>query len=473
MPTETTLHDLLLRVRTLPAPVMEGDDSVVITSVEYDSRAVTDGSLFCCVPGERTDGHGHAAAAVAAGARALLVDHRLPIAVPQIVVADVRRALGPVAAAFHHHPSESITIVGITGTNGKTTTSHLLAAILEHAGTPTAVFGTLSGRFTTPEAPELQRRLAEARDAGKGAVVMEVSSHALALHRVDGTRFAVAVFTNLGRDHYDFHGTEERYFAAKARLFTPELSDRGVVNLDDVHGRLLGDVASIPTEGFSEDHVTGVFADAVRHGYRWRGVDVVVPLGGRFNVANSLAAAAAAAMLGIGVEQIAAGLAGVSPVPGRFEGIDAGQDFAVVVDYAHTPDGLRLALAAARDAAPDGRVIVVFGCGGDRDHEKRPQMGAIAAQHADLAIVTSDNPRSEDPRSIIASVLEGVPAEYRQRAMSEPDRRTAIAAALSAACPGDIVLVAGKGHETTQTIGTTVVPFDDRDVVRMLLENPT
>lgn len=474
--SERTLAEVVADVRLggpSGGPVeLIGSPSVPCRSMTVDSREVGPGTVFACVSGGRFDGHDFAPAAVEAGAVALVVERRLPLDVPQIVVGDVRATVGPLAASLYGHPSDDLLVVGITGTNGKTTTSHLLAAILDHAGIPTAVFGTLSGRFTTPEAPEVQARLAEARAAGRRAVVMEVSSHALALHRVDGTRFAVAVFTNLGRDHYDFHGTEERYFAAKARLFTPALSAAGVVNLDDVHGRLLADVAAIPTVGYTLAETEGLEADAATHRYRWQGHDVVVPLGGRFNAENSLAAATAAHALGLPVEQIVAGLAAVGPVPGRFERIDAGQPFSVVVDYAHTPDGLRLAIAAAREAAGDHRVIVVFGCGGDRDQDKRPQMGAVAAA-ADVVVVTSDNPRSEDPRAIMASILSGVPEEYRSRAMSEPDRRVAIAAALHAAGPGDVVLVAGKGHETTQTTGTTVVPFDDRAVVRTLLENPT
>ncbi len=478
---ERTLAQLLAEARVriggsgadtpLPAELF-GDPSVVGRSMTVDSRDVAEGSVFACVTGGRFDGHDFAARAVEQGAVALVVERRLPLDVAQILVRDVRSTVGPLAASLYGHPSEAMLTVGVTGTNGKTTTSHLLAAVLQHAGYRTAVFGTLSGRFTTPEAPELQARLAEARDSGTQAVVMEVSSHALALHRVDGTRFAVAVFTNLGRDHYDFHGTEERYFAAKARLFTPELSRLGVVNLDDVHGRLLADVGAIPTVGYSIASVEGLEADTASHRYRWRERDVVVPLGGRFNAENSVAAATAAMELGLSLDAVVAGLAAAGPVPGRFERIDAGQPFSVVVDYAHTPDGLRLALAAAREAAAGSRVIVVFGCGGDRDREKRPQMGA-AASAADLVVVTSDNPRSEDPAAIMASIIEGVPEEYRARAMSEPDRRAAIAVALAAAEPGDVVLVAGKGHETTQTTGTTVVPFDDRAVVRALLENPT
>ncbi len=467
------LAELVTRVR-LPVPaLLTGDPATEVAGISIDSREVTPGALFCCVRGQYSDGHLHAGAAVAQGAVALVVDRPLPLEVPQLRVADVRAAIGPFAAALAGDPSTAMTVVGITGTNGKTTTSQLLATILRAAGWPTSVFGTLTGKLTTPEAPVVQQRFAEARDRGDRAVVMEVSSHALDLHRVDGSRFAVAVFTNLGHDHLDFHSSTERYFAAKARLFTPELSDLAVVNADDVHGRLLLDVISIPALPFRESDLGDVRADARSHSYRWRETEVVVPLGGRFNVANSHAAAVTAEALGIDRATIAAGLAALEPVPGRFEHIDAGQRFDVVVDYSHKPDAMRGVLEAARASVGGGRVIVVFGCGGDRDHEKRPVMGAIAGELADSVVVTSDNPRSEDPLEIIASVLSGVPGEYRRRATSEPDRRAAIALALAQANDGDIVVVAGKGHETTQTIGTTVTEFDDRAVVRMLLENLT
>ena len=474
-PPPVTLRRLLessrLADRASTRPELVGAD-VAVAAITIDSRRVTSGTLFCCIRGGSRDGHAFAADAVAAGAVALLVDHRLALDIAQLVVADVRAAVGPLAAALHGHPSESLVVVGITGTNGKTTTAHLLAAILERAGLPTTIFGTLSGTFTTPEAPELQERFAQALAAGKRAVVMEVSSHALALHRVGGTHFTVGVFTNLGRDHLDFHGTEEQYFAAKARLVTAELTERCVLNVGDVHGRLLRDAVTIPAMGFSLDDVVELSADAASHSYVWRGRRIEVPLGGRFNAENSLAAASAALSLGIDEDTIAAGLATVGSVSGRFERVDAGQPFSVVVDFAHTPDGLAQLLAAARQATT-GRVIVVFGCGGDRDATKRPLMGQVAAQLADAVIVTSDNPRTEDPRSIIGSVLDGVPAEYRRRVTSDPDRRSAIQLALEQAAAGDTVLVAGKGHETTQTIGTTALPFDDRAVVRELLENPS
>ncbi|MBP6489260.1 MAG: UDP-N-acetylmuramoyl-L-alanyl-D-glutamate--2,6-diaminopimelate ligase [Ilumatobacteraceae bacterium] len=454
----------------LPAVALRGDRDAAITGVVYDSRRVEVGSLFCCVRGLSSDGHQFAAAAVAAGATALLVDHPLDVEAAQILVGDTRSAMGLLAAAFFGHPSRSLTVVGVTGTNGKTTTASLIAAVLESDGTPTGIIGTLTGKHTTPEAPELQAQLAQFVADGKRAVVMEVSSHALALHRVDGTHFALAVFTNLGRDHLDLHGTVERYFAAKAALFEPSLSEQGVVNSDDVHGRLLLDAASIPMTPFSHTDIDDLVVTPTSHGYSWRGQHVTVGIGGAFNAMNSLAAATAAAALGVQPNVIAAGLRDAPPVPGRFEPVRAGQPFAVIVDFAHTPDGLREALGAARGAAGGGNVIVVFGCGGDRDREKRPEMGAVAAELADRVVVTSDNPRSEDPLAIINAIIQGVPAGYRDRVVSEPDRRQAFAAAFQIATAGDVVVIAGKGHETTQTIGTVVVPFDDRAVARGVLE---
>lgn len=464
-----TIARILEGVRGGPTPVLVGPSDVLVSDVTLDSRQVRDGSLFCCVRGERSDGHDFAAAAVEAGATALLVERRLPLDVPQIVVADSRAATGWVAAAAHDHPSDSLMMIGVTGTNGKTTVSQLVGHVLRTTGRPTEVSGTLSGRFTTPEAPDLQRALAAARDDGVAAVSMEVSSHALALERVAGTHFDVAVFTNLGRDHLDLHGTMERYFAAKARLFEPQLSDVGVVNTDDVHGRLLFDTATISLVPFSIDDASDVEVGPTWHRYTWRGHRVEVGIGGDFNVMNTLAAATACAVAGLGEAEVAAALSLAAPVPGRFEPVQVGQDFSVLVDYAHTPDGLEQSLIAARRAAGSGRVIVVFGCGGDRDREKRPLMGAVAARLADRVVVTSDNPRSEDPMSIVDATVAGVPDDYRDSVVTEPDRRTAIGVALQLARPGDVVLIAGKGHETTQTIGDRVLPFDDRAVARELL----
>ena len=436
---------------------------VEVTSVAFDSRAITPGALFACIRGLIADGHDFAASAVERGAVALLVERVLPLDVPQVVVADARVAMARIAATLEGHPSDDLTVVGVTGTNGKTTTVHFLESIFRARGWATGVIGTLTGARTTPEAPDLQRTLAGWRDEGRDAVAMEVSSHALALHRVDGTRFAVAVFTNLSRDHLDFHGTMERYFEAKARLFTPALSARAVVNADDPHGRLLLDAAEIPTVAYSLGDVSDLHLSASASRFTWRNEVITVPIGGRHNVHNALGAATAALEVGVPIPAVVAGIGNAGPVPGRFEPVDEGQPFSVVVDYAHTPDGLERVLEAAREVASGHRVVLVFGAGGDRDRTKRAGMGAAAAAGADVAVVTSDNPRSEEPAAIIAEIVKGAPSAGLT---VEPDRRRAIALAFERAAPGDVVVIAGKGHETTQTIGDLVVPFDDREVAR-------
>ena len=463
-------------LRAVPVKQIVGDPAVVeVSSIVHDSRSVTDGALFCCVRGALVDGHELAAGAVDAGAVALLCERTLPLTVAQAVVRETRAAMGPIAAALYGDPSRSLEVVGVTGTNGKTTTTHLLQSILEVAGRPAAVIGTLTGPRTTPEATELQAQLAALRDEGVKAVAMEVSSHALAQHRVDGTWFRVGVFTNLSRDHLDFHETLDNYFEAKASLFIPDRCAMAVVNIDDPWGRRLSERLTIPWQPCSLDLVEGIEVRADWSRCRWEGVELRVPLGGRFNLMNALTAAVTAHMLGISPAVIAEGLSQVGPVAGRFEVVDAGQPFRVFVDYAHTPDGLEQLLVAAREiAGPNrfserrGRVLVVFGAGGDRDHTKRAPMGEVVARLADQVVLTSDNPRSEDPSAIIDGVLEGI--ADRSQVIVEPDRRAAIDAAISRAREGDVVVIAGKGHETTQITGDVVVPFDDRAVARKLME---
>ena len=326
-----------------------GNPDTVVTSITHDSRLVVPGSLFCAVPGTRTDGHRFAASVVEAGAAALLVERLQDVAVPQLLTADARVAMAPLAAAFHGQPSHRLKVIGVTGTNGKTTVTHLVASILNVAGRSTAVLGTLSGTRTTPEAPELQGTLDRMVDEGYAAVAMEVSSHALALHRVDATRFAVAVFTNLSRDHLDFHESMEAYFKAKARLFEADVAERAVANLDDPHGRLLRDAALIPTVGYSLDEASEIGLAYTGTRFSWRGSRMFVPLAGRHNLSNAIAAATVARELGVATDAIAAGLEAVTPVPGRFEPVVAGQPFGVVVDYAHTPDALENVLEAARE----------------------------------------------------------------------------------------------------------------------------
>ncbi len=476
-------EDLLGRMRawyngiavTLRSPASNEQNTGVnapeaIEYITHDSRRVGPGTLFCCVRGAQRDGHDFAAEAVSNGAVALLVDHELPgIAVPQFVVADTRASLGPVASAVYDNPSAKLTMVGITGTNGKTTTSHMLESILTAGQRKSAVIGTLTQKRTTPEATDLQERLAELVSQGVEIVVMEVTSHALSLNRVDGIHFAVSVFTNLSQDHLDFHENMEAYFRAKAELFVPMRSSRAVVNLDDPHGRLLRDAAQVPTDGFSTKDADPVSYFATHTTMAWRGLPVVLPLAGTFNVSNAVGAAFVAEILGIGPERVVAGLE-ASVVPGRYEPIVCGQPFGVVVDFAHTPDGLDRVLEAAQATlGPESQLITVFGCGGDRDRTKRPQMGRIAASRSDLAILTSDNPRSESAATIAAEVLAGVEESMRYRITVELDRRVAIALAFDSAKENDVVVIAGKGHERGQEIAGVVHPFEDRDVSLSLL----
>ena len=452
-------------VATAVAGRVVGDPSTVITDVTHDSRTAAPGALFACIPGAIVDGHDFAPAAVEAGAAALLVGRELALDITQVVVGDVRAATGPAAAECHHHPSRTLQVVGVTGTNGKTTTVHLLGAVFEAAGRPARTIGTLTGARTTPEGPDLQRTLAQWRDDGVAAVAMEVSSHALALRRVDGMHFAAAVFTVMGRDHLEFHSTPGAYFAAKARLFQPDLTEHAVVNGDDPHGQLLADAATIPTTVYRLSDASDLTVGPDATTFTWRGQPVRLSLAGRFNVTNALAAATTAVVLGIAPAVVAEGLSGAAAVPGRFELVPGPQPFSVFVDYAHTPDAVAIATSTARELAGSGMVIVVVGAGGDRDPQKRPEMGRAAADGADIVVVTSDNPRGEDPRAIADAVAAGVGPS----AMIILDRRAAIAAALDRAGVGDVVLVAGKGHETTQTVGDEIVPFDDRQVVAELL----
>jgi UDP-N-acetylmuramoyl-L-alanyl-D-glutamate--2,6-diaminopimelate ligase len=446
-------------------PEVLGDFEV--TSVVHDTRDVTAGALFCCVPGERVDGHALVAQAVAAGAVAILAEHPVAERVPALLVPSVREAMGPVADAFWRHPSQSIRVVGVTGTSGKTTTTHLLRSLGDAVGWDPLVIGTLSGPRTTPEATELQAILAGAVVDGRGMVAMEVSSHALALGRVRSTRFAVAVFTNLSHDHLDFHRDLDDYFEAKALLFTPDYAEVAVVNLDDPRGVELQRRSLVPTEGYALSDASALEVSAGRLAFDWRGVRLELPMGGRFNVSNALAAATAAARLGIEPADIAAGMAATPPVPGRFEAIDEGQPFTVLVDYSHKPGALASALDAAREASGGGRVLLVFGAGGERDASKRPEMGEVAARLADRVLLTSDNPRGEDPLRIIEAVQSGM--ADTSRLTVEPDRAAAIALAVHEARAGDVVMIAGKGHESVQIVGDDIRPFDDREVARNAL----
>jgi UDP-N-acetylmuramoyl-L-alanyl-D-glutamate--2,6-diaminopimelate ligase len=469
----------------VPAPGADVD----VTGLSLSSQRILPGDLYAALPGSRAHGASYAVEAARSGAVAVLTDETgsqlaAEAGLPVLVVTDPRAVLGSLGARIHGDPADSLRLLAVTGTQGKTTTTRLAELALEGAGISAAVVGTVGTRvagediktaLTTPEAPDLHGLFALMRERGVDACAMEVSSHALVMGRVDGVVFDVAVFTNLGRDHLDFHTDMEDYFAAKAQLFTPERSRLGLVNVDDEFGRRLVVESLIETRTYSSE---GAVAD-------WQAVDVrlgadgsrftvvgpagqrvpaSVPIAGAFNVSNALAAIAGAAELGYDPLVVADGLARAGGVPGRLERVETGRDFHVVVDYAHKPDAVEAALGTLRPLTK-GRLLVVIGAGGDRDTGKRPVMGEIAARLADVLIVTDDNPRSEDPAVIRAEMLAGTrggTAEVRKIG----DRREAIRAALELAGPGDIVLVAGKGHETGQEIAGVVHPFDDRDVVR-------
>jgi UDP-N-acetylmuramoyl-L-alanyl-D-glutamate--2,6-diaminopimelate ligase len=485
------LAALLTAARVVPDGPPDADP--IVLRVTHDSRTVAPGDLFCCVPGGVHDGHRFAADAVGRGAVAVLAERPLVGSelpdVPVVMVPSVRVSMGPLAAAARGWPSRDLDLAGVTGTNGKTSVVHLLRSILTSTGRQADSWGTLSGARTTPEGPDLQATLAGWVTDGVEAAAIEVSSHALAQHRVDGTTFTAIGFTTLGRDHLDFHGSMAAYEAAKARLFDGSFSDHAVVAVDGPAGARMAALAE--STGLSVVRVYPAVAEATVSAdgctLRWRGRTVRLATGGRFTVANALVAAELAVVLGCGEADVVAGLADAPPVPGRFQPVLLDGGPAVLVDYAHTPDALAAVLAAAREVlegeragrstlggsvlsagstpsagSASGRLIVVFGCGGERDLGKRPLMGRAAEGAADLAVVTSDNPRGEPPAWVIADILAGM---ERSDPLVEPDRRRAISAALVAAGPGDLVVVAGRGHEATQEVAGRHVPFDDRTVV--------
>ena len=486
----------LLRASGVTADV-RGDASVEIRDLAYDSRRVSEGTLFFCFAGEKSDGHDFAAKAIEAGAAGLVVERELDLDVPQAQVEDARAAMAPIAACFHGDPTSELTVVGITGTNGKTTTAFLVRHLLEAAGRKCGLLGTVrqvvGGQVeeverTTPEAIDLQRTFARMLESGDVACAMEVSSHALVLHRADDIDFAVKVFTNLSQDHLDFHADMEDYFAAKRLLFAeaggaPVIELEGgisVINLDDPYGQRLAEELSCGSGGECITYsAAGGPADLSARGVTFDAggsrflcmspdgqIEVSTPLPGDFNVANALAALAVAHALGLDLDDSARALASAGQVPGRFESIDEGQPFGVIVDYAHTPDSLENVLRAARRLT-GGSLVSVFGCGGDRDTEKRPLMGRAGADLSDVAVVTSDNPRSERPDAIIEQIRAGIPESPHAEVVIQEDRRQAISLALGRAGEGDIVVIAGKGHEQGQEFENgRKIPFDDRDVAR-------
>uniref|UniRef100_UPI003FA347A3 UDP-N-acetylmuramoyl-L-alanyl-D-glutamate--2, 6-diaminopimelate ligase n=1 Tax=Nocardioides sp. N13(2025) TaxID=3453405 RepID=UPI003FA347A3 len=481
----TTASDLARWLGGTTDVSVHGDLGVAVSGISLSTVRIRPGDLYAALPGTRAHGADFAAQALSAGAVGVLTDatglNRLPPGTPAIVVAEPRRVLGRLAARIYGDPATDLRVIGVTGTQGKTTTTRILEQGLTASGVTSAVIGTVGTRIagedvktelTTPEAPDLHGLFAVMRERGVDTCAMEVSSHALVLGRVDGVVFDVATFLNLGRDHLDFHADVDDYFAAKASLFTPERAAVGLTNVDDEFGRRLLEVAGIPMSTYSS---RGGDAD-------WRAVDVeltatgatftvlgpevelrtAIHIPGEFNVSNALAAIASAALAGLDPRSVADGIARVGGVPGRLEQVSRGQDYSVVVDYAHKPDALEAVLATLRPLT-QGRVVVVVGAGGDRDTLKRPVMGEIAARLGDLVIVTDDNPRTEDPAAIRAAVLEGARAGAAE-VLELGDRRLAIREAVRRAGPGDVVLIAGKGHETGQEVHGVVHPFDDRVV---------
>lgn len=488
--------DELLRATGIEARLI-GDGSVEISTLAYDSRQVEHGALFFCVPGVGdTDGHDYASQAIDAGAAAIVVERELDLPIGQVVVEDSRGSMAPLAARFFGDPTSEMLMVGVTGTNGKTTTAFLVKSLLEDAGRQCGLLGTVKqviggeeteAERTTPEAIDLQRIFRRMLEAGDNACVMEVSSHALALKRAASIHFDAKVFTNLSQDHLDFHADMEEYFEAKRLLFAveggaPEMELDGgvsVVNVDDPYGlRLAGEIgdgpglvtfsaegarASLSARGVAYDASGSSFVCLCADGSEF---EARTPLPGRFNVENALAALGVAAALDLDLERAAKSLQEAEQVPGRFESIHAGQPFAAIVDYAHTPDSLENVLSAARPLTA-GRLVVVFGCGGDRDREKRPLMGKVGAQLSDLAIITSDNPRSEEPAEILDQVLVGAREAEGSEVEVIEDRREAIRRSLQGLGSGDTLVVAGKGHEQGQEFEEgRKIPFDDREVLR-------
>ncbi|MGI6558464.1 MAG: UDP-N-acetylmuramoyl-L-alanyl-D-glutamate--2,6-diaminopimelate ligase [Limnochordia bacterium] len=479
-----SFRDLL---RDVPGARLVGPDASV-AGIAYDSRQVRAGDVFVCITGERFDGHDFIRDALERGAVGIVGQRGLPEGVPGALVEDSRRALGLISARFFDYPASRMGLIGITGTNGKTTTSYLVKSILEAAGYKVGLVGTIQNMIgsevlaatrTTPESLDLQRLLASMYDDGVEWVVMEVSSHGIELGRIVGCPFDLGVLTNITQDHLDFHGTFAKYLEAKTRFFTELGRESGpkkkrapaaIINGDDEHGRRIGDTLSVDVVSYGIYAPATFMAEAVKiesqglaFNLRYPGGKIAISsrLTGLFNVYNCLAALACGWQLGIPPGELKVGLEGVRGVPGRFETVDLGQDFAVIIDYAHTPDGLENVLQAAR-ALTRGRIILVFGCGGDRDRSKRPIMGEIAARYGDFSIITSDNPRGEDPMAICRQVEEGVrrgSGEY----LLEVDRRQAINLAIDMAQPGDVVLVAGKGHENYQIFKDRVIHFDDRE----------
>jgi UDP-N-acetylmuramoyl-L-alanyl-D-glutamate--2,6-diaminopimelate ligase len=476
------LKDILKEAEVLR---IDGEPDIEISGIYYDSRQVKGGSLFFCIEGYRADGHDYAASAVEKGAAAVVLrkDIPLPEGVTKVFVPDTRKAMGLIASAFYGKPSEDLLLFGVTGTNGKTTTTYMIKSILEQAGKKTGLIGTIANMIgsrmipaerTTPESPDLQKLMRDMVNEKVNAAVMEVSSHSLALHRVIGCTYDIGIFTNLTQDHLDFHGTFENYLAAKKKLF--EQSRLAIINVDDESGReILKDLECQyftygiykPADIYARD--IEIMVDGVSFNLHILGgkISIVLSIPGIFSVYNALAAAAACYAAGISLKDIQKGLTSIKGVPGRFETLDTGTGFSIILDYAHTPDGLENILKTARGLT-DGRLVTLFGCGGDRDAAKRPMMGEVAGKYSDLCIITSDNPRYEDPVKIIEDILPGIAKTHCPYKVIV-DRREAIEYAIKNARENDLIILAGKGHETYQIIKGDTYPFDEKEIVAQIL----
>tara|TARA_Y100000748_G_scaffold117473_1_gene98569 strand:- start:149 stop:1555 length:1407 start_codon:yes stop_codon:yes gene_type:complete len=463
------LNVILEKVRNLGFEKLGKINDVEVHGLSYDSRLTTSGDLFFCFQGEKNDSHDFAYDAIKAGASALVVERRIDIDFPQVISSSSRKMMSEIAEIFYEFPSRGIKMVGVTGTNGKTTTVNILSAIAEAAGEKPETIGTLTGQLTTPEAPDLQRQIRDSIDNGVSFLAMEVSSHALLQNRISRMTYDAAIFTNLSLDHLDYHGDMESYYKAKSLLFSSTHSKLAVINADNEFGKRLLKEVEIPQVSFSLNDIEIIEQTLIETTFRWKGQTINLKLPGVFNLENALAAAVTAEALGFNREVIAKGLESAKGTLGRFELLThSNQEPYIVVDYCHTPDGLEKILLSIKELLPDARTHVVFGCGGDRDTSKRAQMGMISETHATNVYLTSDNPRSEDQMAIINDILTGI--DDAERVYVNPDRREAIFYAVNAANPDDVVLIAGKGCEPYQEISGTLHPFLDSNVGREALE---
>ena len=463
------LNEILKNVRNSDFERLGEIDDVEVHGLSYDSRLINSGDLFFCFKGEKKDSHDFVYDAIKGGASALVVERKIDIDFPQVISSSSRKMMSEIAEIFYEFPSREITTVGVTGTNGKTTTVNILSAIAKAAGEKTETIGTLTGQLTTPEAPDLQRQIRDSIGNGVSFLAMEVSSHALLQNRISRMSYDAAIFTNLSLDHLDYHGDMESYYKAKSLLFSPTHSKLAVINADNQFGKRLMSEVEIPQVSFSLNDVDIVERTLNKTTFRWKGQIIDLKLPGVFNLENALAAAVTAEALGFNREVIAKGLESAKGTPGRFELLThSDEEPYIIVDYCHTPDGLEKILLSINELLPGARTHIVFGCGGDRDTSKRAQMGMISETHATNVYLTSDNPRSENQMAIINDILAGI--HDTEPVYVNPDRREAIFHAVTTANQDDVVLIAGKGCEPYQEISGTLHPFLDSDVGREALE---